>query len=340
MAAYLPPEVLAIIDSVDSYLRWSNINQPPRGHERYHPSAFGNCLRQMQYDRYHERGWVEKKTEDPEPWLLRIFGVGHSMHDRWRSYFEELGVLKGYWTCTNPFCAAWDDNGKMTINPDHLMNNVKNLSKQRRSYGRNELQGVFKPKQCVCGWNKFHYDEIDIVDEEMNIYGHCDMVLDFTALDKSKFEGVKQVCNFEHLPTGPVVVDMKTINHFEYQKIAGGSPHDYYVVQLMIYANILKCDYGVLIYENKNNQRVAAFKIDKRENDYWPQIRRQAILMNDMVEVEDEGRIVHLLPPPRPDSKDHKNCEYCGYKEICHSSPIWDDPELNAKRKEFYGDLL
>jgi hypothetical protein len=341
MADFLPPDVLAVIDSVDTYLRWHDVNQAPRGHQRIHPSAFGKCLRQMQYERYEELGLIQVPPEEKEPWLLRIFGNGHSMHDRWRQYFEDLGVLMGYWTCMNPFCAAWDDAGNakdysiadLMIDPDFFLKN-------RRTYGRDELQGCFKPEQCKCGWKKFHYDEIDVKNDELNIYGHADMILDFSRLDKSKLEGVKNSCRIDSLPTGRIVADMKSINHFGFTDVAKGNPHDYYLVQLKIYANILQCDYGILIYENKNNQKVCAFKVEKDVDTLWPQIQNQMLLMRDMAEVVDEYGSKLYLPPPRPVDQEDKDCGYCKYKSVCHSSGVWEDPDLDAKRRDFYGDLL
>jgi hypothetical protein len=342
MAEYLPPEVTALLGLVDTHMRWKNANQPPRGHDRFHPSAFGKCLRLMQYQRFEEHGLIKGQPETPEPFLIRIWGNGHSMHDRWREYFEDIGVLKGYWQCDNPACCAYEDNGY--INPDALEEmkaDPAEYLRRRRWYGKGELQGAFKPEQCVCGWNRFTYHEIDVEDKEMNIYGHADMILDFSNFDPARYSGVQ--CSFlpEYLPTEPIVVDMKTINHFDYQNVAKGEAHDYYDIQLKLYANILKCAYGVLIYENKNNQRCCAFKIDPASDTVFPELVRQAKAMQEMFAVIDEdGNVHHLLPPPRPIHKESKDCTYCGYREICHASPIWDDPDLAQKRKDFYGNLL
>lgn len=344
MAEYSPPEVMSVMSLVDAFLKWESVNGPPRGHERYHPSAFGKCLRQMQYQRYNERGWLgEVPEESHQAFLLRVFGNGHSMHDRWRSYFEGLGILKGYWKCMNPTCGFYDDNGNLdkTLSVNDLRADPGRFLRMRREYGRDQLQGSFRPEQCVCGWNKFHYDEISVVDDELNFYGHCDIILDFSRFNPDVIKGIKTDFNFQDLPTKPVVVDMKSINHFDFQDVAKGNPHDYYEVQLMIYANVLQCEYGILIYENKNNQRTASFRIDKHADTKWPQIREQAILMNQMVEVErEDGTIDHLLPPPRPSVQDSKDCSYCQFKSICHASPIWEDAEFQKKRKEFYGSLL
>jgi hypothetical protein len=263
------------------------------------------------------------------------------MHERWREYFEAIGVLKGYWTCKNPLCVATDENGY--CNPDAIADYRQGEWEYRpRRYGRDELQGCFKPDKCVCGHTEFHYDEVDIVSKELNFYGHCDMILDFSRFDPAKYESVRQDYLPEYLPKKPIVVDMKTINMFDYKDVVDGKEeHKDYLVQLTVYANILDCEFGILIYENKNTQETFALKVPRNADTWWPEICRQATAMNEMVNVEfEDGTIDHLLPPPRPLSQDTKACTYCKYQSTCFRSGAWDDPELNEKRKEFYGILL
>ena len=342
MPDYSSPEVCAVSGLIDTYLRWKNA-QENRGYERYHPSAFGKCLRFMQYQRYCERGYIPWPLDEKKPDTLRIFGNGHSMHDRWRSYFEGLGVLRGYWRCENPLCAAFPDSGLpdpadlkgFQSDPDHFYRN-------RRWYGKDNLQGCFKPEKCVCGGTQFHYDEILVKSEELNFYGHCDMILDFSRFDPSKFAGVRQSYLPEALPTSPIVVDMKSINMFDFPDVqTGKEEHKDYLIQLTIYANILNCDYGILIYENKNTQKVHSIKVEKNSDIWFEQVKKQARQMNEMVDViGDDKKVYHLLPPPRPTKEDCDECTWCPFRSRCLSSGAWDDPDLAEKRKEFYGDLL
>lgn len=335
---YSPPEVNAVSGLIDTFLRWKNENEPPRGFERYHPSAFGKCLRQMQYDRYAERGYIDRPVEEFEPFLLRIFGNGHSMHDRWRDYFDELGILRGYWQCQNAMCAAFRDDGTFDDSaPAVFQETPGEIARHRRWYGKDDIQGVFRPDRCICGSTKFHYHEIDVVSDELNFYGHCDAIIDFSRFDGSKYMNVKQSYLVDYLPTKPVVVDFKTINMFDFKDIKeNGTPHDYYVTQLTIYANVLDCDFGILLYENKNNQNTLSFRVDRNSDTLFELVRMQAQQMNDMVEVEDNGELFHLLPPPKPLQQEDKECGYCKYREMCFASGVWEDPELAEKRREFY----
>jgi len=340
-------EVQSVLGMVDAYLQWKDQNGEPRGYEKYHPSAWGHCLRLMQYQRYSERGYIPTPPDPHQAHICRVWGNGHGMHDRWREYFTDIGVLRGYWTCTNPLCKAFDDNGNYDNSSTikDVIADPHTWLKDRRSYGRDNLQGAFKPDKCVCGWERFKYDEINVVNSELNFHGHADMILDYHSpqFDPEKYMRYVQNASWtlSDLPQNPVVVDMKSINHYDFQEVAKGNPDKHYLVQLTIYANLLNCSYGILIYENKNNQRVAPFKVEKNENTWWPRICQQALLMNQMVEVEDEeGNIHHLLPPPRYSSRDSKGCGYCPYKDTCHISEIWETDTFNEQRKDFYGELL
>lgn len=334
------PEVNDIKNLIDKYLLYKNRSGPPRGHKKFHPSAWGNCLRLMQYQRYDEMGFLPEKAEkrEPMPRLCRIWGTGHSMHDRWREYFEDIGILRGYWKCANPFCAFTDGHGKThPVDMQEFNKHKKHYLSRRRVHGMDNLQGCFRPAKCLCGYSEFTYEETDVINEKLNFSGHADMIIDFTQADFTKYDIRDAV-----IPDKPVVVDMKTIKADKFEELnEDGLPHHYYMVQLMIYANVLDCAYGILIYENKNTQETKSFKIERSSDELFPEVVRQANEMNAMMNVLDEnGNVVHLLPPPRPLTKKSEECSWCQYKKMCHKSPIWNDPELETIRKDFYGKLL
>jgi len=294
--AFVTPDIRAVMGVVDTFLRWRSSNGPPRGFEIYHPSAFGKCLRCMQYLRYAERGYIQVEEECHESKLLRLFDKGHNMHDRWAKYMEAIGVLRGYWKCANLKCG--------------------------QIFGKDDPLGCFKPERCEsCDCNKFHYNEVSVVDKELNFYGHADMIIDFSVLKEDRFGDITKAFSMESLPKNPFVIDMKTCNDFKFKKILQHGPSLDYRVQLTIYANLLPVEFGLLIYENKNNSDTAAYKIEKNTDTVFKLIRRQAKSMNEMTDLK-------LLPPPRPLNKDDYECSKCGCKNICHNSKIWDDPKL------------
>jgi CRISPR/Cas system-associated exonuclease Cas4 (RecB family) len=321
-----PPEVTNLINLINTHLSWANKNGPPRGHEIYHPSAFGSCLRKMQYQRYAERGWIQGEPADPEPRMCRIWDTGHSMHDRWAKYFEDIGVLRGVWECTNPYCSQYDDDGGY-MGPDSDIT-------APRKYGRENKIGVFKPKACTCGCETFRYHEVSVIDKSLNFHGHADQILDFSNFDPDQYQqgnAVPILFKPEDLPQKPIVVDMKTVNSFKFKKKLGTEPDFHYKVQITIYANILDLQYGVIIYENKDDCATKVYQVG-RNPELWNKVKEQAGKMNSMVDKK-------LLPPPRPKSKTEMDCKYCEFSSICHESKVWDDPNLDSKRLAFYGDF-
>lgn len=368
----VPKELAAIMGVADTQVRFENTNSKPRNHRVYHPSALGGCLRLMQYQRFGEDPeieGVELEEEEFESRVLRIFGNGHGVGDRWVEYFTRAGVLRGVWECENRFCKSFDSDGNFLgtdklkeitdkvkevseETPDYLHNlpeeerraeiKVRNSLFPRR-YGYEDKLGSFKPEVCKCGCSDFKYHEVSVKDEELNIQGNVDLILDFSNFDVEKYSSetdgnkglklVKRTFDPRDLPTSPVVIDMKSINDRGFQKLKKEGPSLKYEVQVKVYCNILDVDHGYLIYENKNDQDTASFRIERSSEVDWPNIEKQIRTMNKMYKKR-------KLPPPRPLRQDSYDCKYCSYKERCHSSPIWVDPELNGKRINFYGKLL
>lgn len=331
------PEVVNIINVLNTHLKWKNVNGAPRGYQKYHPSSFGGCLRKAQYQRYEEQGLFKCEKEDIDPKTVRIFDTGHSMHARWSSYFEQIGVLRGVWECANPCCHLWDEDGNYS--PDILQRDGLKVTEvianfKPRIYGLLDKIGCFKPKYCICGNKEFHYHEVTVSDKELNFHGHCDQILDFSNFDPSIYKTgnpVDILFKMEDLPKKPIVLDMKSINDFSFKSKLNEGPSLIYRTQLVIYCNILDLEYGVLIYENKNDSATKIYKIEK-DVEMWNVIRKQALALNNMNSDQ-------LLPPPRPTSKEDFDCRYCEYQSICHKSKIWQDPDLMQKRLKFYGIL-
>ena len=325
------PVTNSVLELVDTYCRWRKKNDPPRGYEVYHPSAFGKCLRNMQYLKYAERGikGLDLPEDNFSGKMIRLFDKGHNMHNRWSSYFEDIGILKGCWECTNLACRCVEDDGSTSCPPIESVL----YKKKPRIYGKKEKQGIFKPEKCICGCRDFKYNEVCVDRKDLNLFGRADMILDFSVLDTEKFKDVQLTFDIKEFPSSPIVVDMKTCNSYSFSKLDSNGPDLAYQIQLVIYANILDCEYGLLIYENKDKSDATAFKIEKCTDTIFAKIEEQA---KTMVEMSKHN----LLPPPRPASKDCYECKKCLFKSLCHGSRVWDDPNLNNLRKEFYGDLI
>lgn len=337
-----PPDVAAVSGLIDTYLRSKEFLKPPRGFKKFHPSAWGKCLRNMQYLRYSEDedSGLTLPTPEQDSSKILLFANGHFIQDKWTQYWIDLNMLRGIWQCTNPLCKMWDDNGNVSFSEE---NSKKILSQKldSRKYGLDISYGCYKPEKCICGNKEFDYHETPVKSEELNFHGHADLILDFRNINKEVLKKASPSFDMNQLPKGVVVADMKTASNESFKKVLEYGPPIYYQVQLQIYANILDCDSGLLIYENKDNSKIALFKIERGKETVWPIIVRQSKQMQAMYEYKDEtGKRLRLLPPPRPLDKDDFECRKCHYKEMCHSSPIWNDPKLNEKRKKFYDVLL
>jgi hypothetical protein len=182
----------------------------------------------------------------------------------------------------------------------------------------------------------FRYVEVLVVDEDINMHGHVDAILDFSQFDPKIYNGTRPSFNMDLLPKEPIVVDMKTISDWQWKtQVMKYGIHRKYVVQITIYIHLLGLKSGLVIYENKNDSAVAAYKVDS-DNELFEKIRWQARTMKELAAHQPKP----LLPPPKPTEKSCYECEGCDFAPICHASPVWNDPKLEEKRKRFYGSLL
>jgi len=247
--------------------------------------------------------------------------------------------MKGRWKCSNPACYLFNDDGYFKNVLGESLNKQKIIEiydkRNTRIYGGNERQGIFRPECCICGCKDFIYLETIVKNKDLKFQGKSDIIIDCSNLDEKRFGKIRLTFNKKFLPRdGKVIVaDFKTINQSSWNfQLEKRGPHKSYIIQLIIYVYILDCDYGILMYENKNNSEIKWYKIE-RNDDWWEIIKWQSYAMQDMAKDK-------KLPPPRPNLKTSYDCKKCEFKNLCHKSKIWQDPNLNEKRKNFYKELL
>ncbi len=333
--SFTPQEVTSMMNLIDTYVRWKTYSQSNnRSYEYYHPSEWGNCLRMQQYKHYAWKGLIDVTPMPIDSQKQRLFDKGHNMHSRWSSYFDDIGnVLMGRWKCKNPLCFSCDDDGQYKKLDKKI---IEKMLKENRSRIYGSEEPVFKPKKCVCGSCEFDYLETTVFSPELNIKGHADLVLNCDNLLEERFDGVRITYNKDFLPINgkKVVGDMKTIgsNSWNTQLKRKGA-HKKYIIQLTIYVHILDCDYGIIMYENKDNSEMLWYQV-KKNYKWWEVIQDQA---RQMIRMSSKRK----LPPPKYDSKTNYACKYCEFKDLCHKSKVWDDPKkLEESRKNFYKYLL
>jgi hypothetical protein len=298
-----------------------------------------NCLRMQQYKHYAWKGLIDVVYEDPTSLKHRLFDKGHNMHHRWSKYFDEIGnVLMGGWKCKNILCYMFDDNGKINTSAD-----VQQLYKKGKTriygYGK-DVKPIFRPDKCICGCTDFEYVETMVSAPELNMRGHADLLINCENLIEDRFKGVTISYNKDFLPTGnsKVVGDMKTISskRWKAQLIQKGPDKDY-LVQLTIYVHILGADYGIIMYENKDTSEMKWYMVPRNDK-WWEIIQWQAKRMIEMAKPDGNGRV--KLPPPKYKTKKEYKCSWCEFKSLCHKSAIWESPNLERTRREFYKELL
>ena len=79
-----------------------------------------------------------------------------------------------------------------------------------------------------------------------------------------------------------VLLELKSINDKGFQLLKA-DPKPEHTIQLQIYLNINKIgvEHGIVLYENKNDQKLKAFKVDKRPQ-IWETIKERCIKIQNM----------------------------------------------------------
>lgn len=330
-------EVSSLLGVIDTYKRWKNFDTRfNRKYEYYHPSEFGKCLRQQQYKHYVSSGLISVDFFETNSQKLRLFDKGHNMHERWVNYFDDIGnVLMGHWECDNILCNLFNDDGEILYcDNKEKVKDIFNKKRSRVYRGKNNSP-IFKPKICNCGCKDFSYMETPVFSEDLKIAGSADIVLNFDNLNEERFKGVRTSFNKKFLPTkgSKIVIDMKTASSSSWKnQILRKGAHKEYIIQLIIYVHVLDANYGLILYENKDNSELYCYKVDR--NKKWFDIIEWQV--KEMIKMREDK----TLPPPKAISKKDYMCKFCEFRSLCHSSAIWGDKDFNKKRVDFYKSLL
>lgn len=263
-----------------------------RDNSHFHPSEWDKCHRKIAYQYYEATNvlQVESSHADIDPQTQRIFGNGHSMHDRWRSYLELTGALMGRWECAN-----WAAHERPVI------------------FGLTSKIGVLKPNRCDCGSNRFIYKEVGLYDEETWFGGHVDAVIDTSLVGNTD------------AASRYIIVDFKSIKPFGFPDRSGGvkfpgfkeliQPLPEHYTQMQIYLFLSGLQYGKFIYECKGTQSVKEFLVIRDDN--FLQIKREEAKNLKFLVTHENSTGKKVLPERAYSDKNHIQCKKCKYKNIC-----------------------
>jgi len=165
------------------------------------------------------------------------FQIGHSLHDMVQN---KLGnELLGHWKC---------------VSCNHMHGKDDELLKM--------------PKVCEkCENDKFEYSEIYVYNEEYQIGGHPDGILD-TSPDKSLFE-------------------LKTINDNGFTSLSFNGPREGYLMQVNLYMWMLGLKKCYLVYLNKNTSEMKEFVLSPDED----MLSKAKLKARELIDALDNGTV-------------------------------------------------
>lgn len=252
----------------------------PRRYDIFHPSAWGSCLRKVAYQYYNEKfDFLKRKPYDVDLRMERIFDNGHGVHARWQDYLDNAGILRGLWRCPNPAC------GKV--------------------HGKGEKLGIFNPARvdpdfrCDCGnTEELLYDELTVEsDPKYNFKGNVDAIVDVSGTKSATGQ------DFDVF-----VVDFKSMKDNLFVEL--DHPKWEHIVQTNIYMWLLDLPAAVVVYENKNDQKIKEMLVPRDES-LIERIKSEAEWLARVLE---SGKM-----PPRPDGffKSKFPCRFCEFVDHC-----------------------
>lgn len=105
-----------------------------------------------------------------------------------------------------------------------------------------------------------------------------------------------------------IIVELKSISDSGFKYIERTGPKQAHVMQLMLYMHITGIKQGLILYENKNDQRMKEFFIGY-DPEMAEKIMNKIRLANKHV---DEGTL-----PEKEFQRTDFECMYCEYKDLC-----------------------
>ena len=126
------------------------------------------------------------------------------------------------------------------------------------------------PEQAITAQTQRIFDNGSYLENRMDEYFTAlDIVLEREKVVKLDSPPISGRVDFllKHSTHGEIALELKSINTRGFGALMKG-PKPEHVVQLQIYLNLLPMDKGIILYENKNDQQLKSFVIDKDINEW------------------------------------------------------------------------
>lgn len=173
---------------------------------------------------------------------------------------------------------------------------------------------IFKDMEAVLGRHRFRLLEIEgrCLDPRLYIAGHLDAMIQI----KENGEWVTYI------------VDFKGANNWAFETVfRQGKPIEKHVYQLVSYCMVRNIDRGILLYDNKNDQRYKVFPFTVTSE----QTAEVQEWIADVLELMEEGE----LPPIDPECKGGTFLyERCRYTPLCYGR-MNEEELVNYAYEEF-----
>jgi len=158
------------------------------------------------------------------------------------------------------------------------------------------------PEQVIDDNLQRIFDNGNFLEERMATYfTKMDILLDREVEAKSDNPPISGRVDFllKHADYDKIGLELKSINDKGFEALKN-RPKREHTVQLQIYLHILKLPYGVVLYENKNNQKLKAFGM-LPDPEIWAQILKKC-----------EDIMLMMEPPSRCSGPQWCNCRSYG----------------------------
>ena len=158
------------------------------------------------------------------------------------------------------------------------------------------------PEQVIDDNLQRIFDNGNFLEERMATYfTKMDILLDREIVAKSDNPPISGRADFllKHEDYDTIGLELKSINDKGFEALKN-RPKREHTVQLQIYLHILQLPYGVVLYENKNNQKLKAFGM-LPDPDIWAQVLKKC-----------EDVMLMMEPPSRCSGPQWCNCRSYG----------------------------